>query len=73
MQPIGPYIRIAAPEPINKSYFILEKERVQQSVVEQLTPDEILPEMNSVCFYTGAPVISCGEVFVHVDYILLYK
>lgn len=73
MQPLGQYIRISKPEVLNKSYFILEPERVQVAKVLDVSPDVKVPQMNNVIFWRGRQIFTKGEYVISIENILMYN
>ena len=75
MTPIGNHIKIFTPFPINQSQFIVEKERLQQARVADISPDIEVPfnKFDVIYFYTDKEVVLNNEYFVTVDNIAGYR
>jgi hypothetical protein len=75
MQPIGQHIKISSPEPVNKSQFIVEKERVQKARVADISFDVTVPfkKLDTVFFNTGKEIILDEEIFLNIEVIVGYE
>lgn len=75
MNPIGQYIKINQPEPVNKYCFLTEKEPIIKAEVENISPDSSVPfSTNSIVyFYTGKQVVNKYGIFVALDFIVGYN
>lgn len=71
MNPIGKYIKIQQPEPVNTYSFLTEKEPISKAEVLSVSPDISVPFSNStVYFYTGRHIKIKDEVFIPLDFIV---
>jgi hypothetical protein len=71
MNPIGQYIKIHQPEPVNKYCFLVEQEPISKAEVVLTSPDTTVPfsEKSTVYFYTGRHIVNKYGIFIPLEYV----
>lgn len=74
MNPIGHYIKIHQPEPVNKYCFLVEQEPISKAEVVEVSPDSTVPfsKLSIVYFYTGRHIENKSGIFIPLDFIVGY-
>jgi hypothetical protein len=75
MHPLGNHIQISAPEVLNESYLITERENVMKAKVLEISPDVSVPFKVGafILFYTGRAINLRSTYFVELDKVVMWK